>query len=127
MLEEELALSRQLLPRTLLILGPLYNQYRQGSQMFATAFFACNIALGITVGAGQKSGTAQAAILLVIEVASALIMSVWLPWGAGAGMGLISFLFCVARIVVAVLMVILSPAVCNRCLLQYITLILFDR
>ncbi|KAG2056666.1 hypothetical protein BDR06DRAFT_243240 [Suillus hirtellus] len=36
-------------------------------------------------------------------------MSVWLPWGAGAGMGLISFLFCIAHIVVAMLLVILTP------------------
>jgi len=34
-----------------------------------------------------------------------------LPWGHGASMGLISFLFCVARIVVAVLLVILTPTV----------------
>jgi choline-glycine betaine transporter len=65
----------------------------------------------VTIGCGQHSGTAQAIIILVAEVVSALVTSVWLPWGAGAGMGLISFLFCVARIVVAVLLVILTPTV----------------
>ncbi|KAH9938110.1 uncharacterized protein B0H18DRAFT_1080908 [Fomitopsis serialis] len=78
---------------TLLSLGPLYNHYRHGSQLFA------------------RSGTAQAIIILVVEVASALGTSVWLPWGQGASMGLISFLFCVARIVIAVLLVILTPIV----------------
>jgi hypothetical protein len=97
--------------RTLLSIGPLYNHYRHGSQMFASLFFATNLAFGVTVGAGQKSGTAQAIIILVIEVVSALVTSVWLPWGSGASMGLISFLFCVARIVVAVLLVILTPTV----------------
>ncbi|KAF8914339.1 hypothetical protein CPB84DRAFT_1759012 [Gymnopilus junonius] len=97
--------------RTLLSLGPLYNHYRHGSQLFASLFFATNIAFGITVGAGQKSGTAQAIIILVVEVISALVTSIWLPWGSGASMGLISFLFCVARIVVAVLLVILTPAI----------------
>lgn len=98
--------------KTLLALGPLYNHYRHGSQLFATLFFATNIAFGVTVGAGQKSGTAQAVIILVVEVASALVTSIWLPWGSGASMGLISFLFCVARIVIAVLLVILTQAVC---------------
>ncbi|KAK1224510.1 hypothetical protein PQX77_012589 [Marasmius sp. AFHP31] len=97
--------------RTLLSLGPLYNHYRHGSQMFASMFFASNIAFGVTIGAGQKSGTAQAIIILVIEVVSALVTSIWLPWGTGASMGLISFLFCVARIVIAVLLVILTPAI----------------
>jgi len=96
---------------TLLALGPLYNHYRHGSQLFACLLFATNIAFGLTIGCGQKSGTAQAIVILVIEVVSALGTSFWLPWGHGASMGLISFLFCVARIVIAVLMVILAPIV----------------
>ncbi|PFH47802.1 hypothetical protein AMATHDRAFT_66795 [Amanita thiersii Skay4041] len=97
--------------RTLLNYGPLYNHYRHGSQMFASLLFATNLVFGVTIGAGQKSGTTQAIIILVVEVMSALVTSVWLPWGSGASMGLISFLFCVARIVVAVLLVILTPAI----------------
>ncbi len=104
--------------RTVISLGPLYNHYRSGSQMFATLFFATNLAFGLTIGAGQKSGTAQAIVILVVEVISALGTSVWLPWGSGASMGLISFLFCVARIVVAVLLVILTPTVCKLLYLQ---------
>ncbi|KAA1466562.1 hypothetical protein DENSPDRAFT_41766 [Dentipellis sp. KUC8613] len=96
---------------TLLSLGPLYNHYRHGSQLFACLFFATSLAFGILIGCGQKSGTAQAIVILVIEVISALVTSVWLPWGHGASMGLISFLFCVARIIVAVLLVILTPTV----------------
>ena len=96
---------------TLLALGPLYNHYRHGSQLFACMFFATSLTIGITIGSGQKSGTAQAIIILIIEVASALVTSVWLPWGQGASMGLLSFLFCVTRIVVAVLLVILTPTV----------------
>jgi hypothetical protein len=96
---------------TLIALGPLYNHYRHESQLFACLLFATNIAFGLTIGCGQKSGTAQAVIILVIEVVSALGTSFWLPWGHGASMGLISFLFCVARIVIAVLMVILAPIV----------------
>ena len=98
--------------RTLLSLGPLYSHYRHGSQLFTSLLFASNFASGVTVGCGQRNGTAQAIIILVIEVASALVTSVWLPWGSGASMGLISFLFCVARIVIAVLLVILTPTVC---------------
>lgn len=96
---------------TLLSLGPLYNHYRHGSQLFACLLFATNLAFGVTIGCGQHSGTAQAIVILVVEVISALGTSVWLPWGHGASMGLISFLFCVARIVIAVLLVILTPIV----------------
>ena len=53
---------------TLLFLGPLYNHYRHGSQLFACLLFATNLAFGITIGCGQKNGTAQAIIILVIEV-----------------------------------------------------------
>ncbi|KAF8638547.1 hypothetical protein AX17_002090 [Amanita inopinata Kibby_2008] len=97
--------------RTLLNYGPLYNHYRHGSQMFASLLFATNLAFGVTIGAGQRSGTTQAIIILVVEVISALVTSIWLPWGSGASMGLISFLFCVARIVMAVLLVILTPTI----------------
>ncbi|EGN92046.1 hypothetical protein SERLA73DRAFT_117887 [Serpula lacrymans var. lacrymans S7.3] len=97
--------------RTLLVLGPLYNHYRHGSQLFACLLFCTNLIFGVTIGAGQGSGTTQAVIILVVEVVSALVTSVWLPWGAGASMGLISFLFCVARIVIAVLLVILTPTI----------------
>jgi hypothetical protein len=109
--------------RTLLSLGPLYNHYRHGSQMFATLLFATNLVFGVTIGAGQKSGMAQAIIILVVEVISALGTSIWLPWGSGASMGLISFLFCVARIVIAVLLVILTPTVGSSffdCLSQHL-------
>ena len=99
---------------TLLSLGPLYNHYRHGSQLFACTLFAINIAFGVTIGFGQKSGTAQAIVILVVEVASALGTSIWLPWGQGASMGLISFLFCVGRIVIAVLLVILTPVVSSH-------------
>ncbi|KDQ64151.1 hypothetical protein JAAARDRAFT_166156 [Jaapia argillacea MUCL 33604] len=97
--------------RTLLSFGPLYNHYRYGSQLFACLLFATNLAFGITIGCGQASGTVQAVVILVVELGSALGTSVWLPWGQGASMGLISFLFCVGRIVVAVLLVILTPTV----------------
>ena len=99
--------------RTLLSLGPLYNHYRHGSQLFASLLFATNLVFGVTIGVGQESGTAQAIIILVVEVVSALVTSIWLPWASGASMGLISFLFCVARIVIAVLLLILTPAVCD--------------
>lgn len=97
--------------KTLVSLGPLYNHYRLGSQSFAVLLFATNIAFGITIGAGQKNGTVQAIIILFIEVVSSFVTSIFLPWGVGASMGLVSFLLCVARIIIAVLMVILTQAV----------------
>jgi hypothetical protein len=97
--------------RTLLALGPLYSHYAHGAQMFAAVVLGQSLAVGITVGAGQGSGTVQAIILLVIEVASAMATSIWLPWGERASMGVVSFLFCVGRIITVVLLIILSPLV----------------
>ncbi|EJD53678.1 hypothetical protein AURDEDRAFT_148582 [Auricularia subglabra TFB-10046 SS5] len=97
--------------RTLMAVGPAYSLYRQDSQLFACVLFASNLALGITIGCGQRSGTAQSIIILVIEVATALTTSLWLPWGSGAHMGITSFLCCAARIISAVLLVILAPIV----------------
>ena len=105
--------------RTLLALGPLYSHYAHGAQMFASVVMVHSLAVGVTVGAGQRSGTAQTIVILVVEVASALATSIWLPWGERASMGIISFLFCVARIVTVVLLIILSPLVSLllRCLM----------
>ncbi|KZS97792.1 hypothetical protein SISNIDRAFT_493081 [Sistotremastrum niveocremeum HHB9708] len=75
---------------TLLSLGPLYNQYASGSHTFATLFFLYNISFGLVIGCGQRSGTTQAIVLLVIEVVTALYTSVYLPWGRGAAMGVVS-------------------------------------
>lgn len=97
--------------RTLLSLGPLYYHYSPEQQRFAYLVFFHNIVFSVVVGAGQGSGTAQAIILLVIEVLAALATSMWLPWGEGAHMGGMSFMFCVGRIITCVLLVILSPVV----------------
>jgi hypothetical protein len=99
--------------RTLLALGPLYNQYQPKSQLFCGLFFASNVVTGAVVGFGQKSGTVQAVIILIVEVLVTLSTSVWLPWMTGAQMGVISFMFCVARIIATVLVVILAPPVCS--------------
>ena len=97
--------------RTLLSLGPVYNHFRPGSQLFSGLLLLSNLVNGVVIGGGQASGTVQAIVILVSEVVSALITSIWLPWGTGTGMSLISFLFCVARIVIAVLLVVLTPTV----------------
>ncbi|KZP00146.1 hypothetical protein CALVIDRAFT_595550 [Calocera viscosa TUFC12733] len=97
--------------RTLLAFGPFYNTYMQKSQMFACVPLLSNLAIGIVIGAGWKSGIAQAVVFLVVEVSTALATSIFLPWGKGAHMGILSFAFVVGRIATAVLLVILSPTV----------------
>ena len=54
---------------------------------------------------------AGGSLLNFSKVVSALWTSVYLPWGRGTAMGTLSFLLCVARIITAVLLVILSPTV----------------
>ena len=105
--------------RTLLGLGPLYNHFAPDSQIFACAVFLHSLSMGVVIGAGQKSGTAQSIILLIVEVIAALATSMWLPWKEGARMGAISFLFCVIRIISCVLLVILSPIVSSCPLFIY--------
>ncbi|GAA6005695.1 hypothetical protein JCM10207_005298 [Rhodosporidiobolus poonsookiae] len=96
---------------TLLALGPLYNTYAEECCMFAAVGFAANLIVGIVIGAVQGTGTAQAAVILIVEVAHTLITSLWLPWGDNSAMGPLAFLLSLARIVIAVLLVVLSPTV----------------
>ncbi|KAM0793143.1 hypothetical protein ACM66B_000619 [Microbotryomycetes sp. NB124-2] len=95
----------------LLSLGPLYNTMSDECVMFSSVRFAANLVVGILIGAAQNVGTAQAAIILLVEVADTLITSLWLPWGDNAAMGPLAFILCLARIIIAVLLVVLSPSV----------------
>lgn len=96
---------------TLLALGPVYNVYSPGSQMFWAVSFAYSLIIGLLVGAGYRSGSAQAIVLLVIELLLGLATNLWLPWGEGAMMGPISFMTSVLRILTAVLVVLITPIV----------------
>lgn len=96
---------------TLSAFGPLYNTYSPGSQLFCAVDFARTFILGVVIGAGQASGSAQAIIVLVFEIMFALACSLWLPWGEGAMMGPVSFVANVLRIITAVLILLLSPLV----------------
>ncbi|CAO1618181.1 unnamed protein product [Jaminaea pallidilutea] len=96
---------------TLLAFGPVYNVFSPGSQLFWAVIFVHSLVLGIVVGAGWKSGTAQAIILLTLEVLLALATNLWLPWGEGAMVGPISFMTSVVRVITAVLVILLTPIV----------------
>ncbi|BGO93033.1 hypothetical protein NBRC10512_004254 [Rhodotorula toruloides] len=96
---------------TLLALGPLYNTYADECVLFPGVTFGYNLIVGIVIGAVQGTGTAQAAVILICEVAHTLITSLWLPWGDHSAMGPLAFLFSLARIIIAVLLVVLSPTV----------------
>lgn len=96
---------------TLLALGPIYNVFSPGSQLFWIVNFTYSLTLGIVIGAGYQSGSAQAILLLILEVLLALATNLWLPWGEGAMMGPISFTTSVLRVITAVLVVLLAPIV----------------
>lgn len=97
--------------RTILALGPLYNNFRPGSHLFWGFFFMQNIIEGIIIGAAQVSGTAQSIVILIVELAGMLMMTIWSPWGYGAQMGLLTFLNSVARVITSALLIVLCPAV----------------
>ena len=92
-------------------LGSAYHLYSPGSQLFYVVSFAHSLILGVVVGAGQQSGSAQAIIILIVEVLAALASSLWLPWGEGAMMGPLSFMANIVRIISAILLVLLTDLV----------------
>ncbi|UZJ52361.1 hypothetical protein CBS101457_001681 [Exobasidium rhododendri] len=96
---------------TLLSLGCVYHHYSPGSQLFYAISFAHSLVLGIVVGAGQRSGAAQAIILLTVEILAALASSLWLPWGKGAMMGPLTFMTNVLRIITAIMVLLLTTLV----------------
>lgn len=112
----------------LLTYGPLYNHYDHSSRLFPIITFVHSLALGIVVGAGQRSGSAQAIIILVLEILLAVAYILWLPWGDGATMAPLSFTWSVARIATAVLVLLLSSlvgfSVQARGWLTYVTLLI---
>ncbi|KAJ9111736.1 hypothetical protein QFC19_001097 [Naganishia cerealis] len=95
--------------RTLLALGPMYNIYAQGNQLYYGLRFLASLVTGITIGVGQGHGLAQAIVLLVVEIAFGLGTTIWHPWRAGAGMVIPGFLFAMIRILSAALLVVMAP------------------
>jgi Transient receptor potential (TRP) ion channel len=123
---------------TLLALSPLYDTFGSRSYSFMALRLAGNIIIGIVIGAGQRSGTAQAVIILVYEIMDCLItvrpflprredvkwfgklsltfvfswtQSLRLPWEEGVAMGPLAFVISVMRILSSVLLLVVSPAV----------------
>ncbi|KAL8283166.1 hypothetical protein RQP46_005944 [Phenoliferia psychrophenolica] len=95
----------------LLSLGTMYSGYSDECTMFGGVRLVTNLVVGVVVGAAQSAGTAQAAVILLVEVTDTLVTSLWLPWGDNAAMGPLAFVLSISRIIVAVLLVVLSPAV----------------
>lgn len=97
--------------RTLLSLGPMYNVYVEGKQLFRSFLIAASLITGITVGAGQDSGIVQAIILVVVELVMLIVPAIWYPWGDGASMGAPGAFLGIVRVASMVLVMILSPTV----------------
>ena len=95
----------------LLSTGPLYNTYAEECCLFPVVTLASSFIIGVIIGAAQSAGTAQTAVILLVEVASTVCQSLWLPWGDNSSMGPLAFLLSLARIVTAVLLIVLSPTV----------------
>ena len=98
---------------TMLALGPFYTLYADASGTYVTMRFALSVIIGVVVGGGQGSGTAQAVIILVVEILDTLVTTLLLPWGEGAAMGPLAFVVSVVRIIIAVLLVVMSPGACE--------------
>ncbi|WWC61710.1 uncharacterized protein I303_104295 [Kwoniella dejecticola CBS 10117] len=97
--------------RTLLSLGPMYNIYVENKQMYRVVPLTASLIVGIVIGAGQKSGIAQAIIVILVELAMLIIPGVWYPWGEGASMGAPNAFLGMIRLISAVLVMLLSPPI----------------
>ena len=97
--------------RTLLSLGTMYNVYVEGKQMFRIFPMLASLVEGIVVGAGQKSGLAQAIVLVIVEMAMLILSAFWYPWGEGASMGAPSAMLGITRVVSLVFALLLSKEV----------------
>jgi len=58
---------------TLLMFGTLYTFFGDRSYNFLAVRLLYSLAVGTVIGAGQNSGTAQAIVILVAEIADTLI------------------------------------------------------
>lgn len=66
---------------TLLAFGPLYNTFADGSQTFFALHFTVSLIRGVIIGSLQGAGSAQAIVLLALEIVETLVATLWLPWG----------------------------------------------
>lgn len=97
--------------RTLLSLGPMYNVYVEDKQMYRAIPLGASLVAGIVVGAGQKSGLAQAIILVLVELVLLIAPAIWYPWDVGASMGAPHTFVAALRTISMVLVMLLSPEV----------------
>ncbi|EGG08810.1 uncharacterized protein MELLADRAFT_115893 [Melampsora larici-populina 98AG31] len=96
---------------TILALGPLYNTYADRNEIFIAVRLCSALVVGIALGASQSMAIIHAVVLLVAEMTETTLTSLWLPWGDGAAMAPLSFVFSVSRIITAVILVVLTPTV----------------
>ncbi|KAH9814540.1 hypothetical protein DFH28DRAFT_970314, partial [Melampsora americana] len=96
---------------TILALGPLYNTFADRNELFMSVRLCSALVVGIALGASQSMAIVHAVVLLVAEMTETTLTSLWLPWGDGAAMAPLSFVFSVSRIITAVILVVLTPTV----------------
>ncbi|OCF36726.1 membrane protein [Kwoniella heveanensis CBS 569] len=97
--------------RTLLSLGPMYNIYVEGKQMFRGFSLLASLVAGVVVGAGQKSGIAQTIIIILIELLMLIVPGAWYPWAEGASMGAPNVFLSMLRLISVVLAMLLSSTI----------------
>ncbi|KAL1897983.1 putative flavin carrier protein 3 [Sporothrix stenoceras] len=94
-------------PRTLNKWGPFYVQFRASGYYFAVPVLVHTFLKAVFIGCAQKSGTAQAIGLMVIE-AAALIGAIWLrPW-MDKSTNSFHITICVVNFINAVILLIFS-------------------
>ncbi|ORX36808.1 hypothetical protein BD324DRAFT_627222 [Kockovaella imperatae] len=96
--------------RTLLSLGTMYNVFIEGKQMFRVYPLLVSLIEGIAIGAGQKSGLAQAVIFIVAELVLLILASFFYPWGEGASMGAPNAFMGIIRVISVLLTMLISPS-----------------
>ncbi|KAK9319745.1 hypothetical protein V1517DRAFT_281289 [Lipomyces orientalis] len=95
---------------TLLLLGPLYNTYTERGFMFCAVQLLCTCLRGIFIGAVQPSGTAQIALLAIVEVVFFLSLNVFRPFHPTTNMNIYHIILSAIRLLTTLFSVAFIPS-----------------
>ncbi|KAI9888431.1 MAG: hypothetical protein M1814_006936 [Vezdaea aestivalis] len=95
---------------TVLLYGPLYNTYSDGSTAFALIPVFLTFIRGIAIGAVQPSGVAQVVLLAICEVVLILTLVTFKPFQSPTSMNVYHTFFSIIRLITTLLSILFVPS-----------------
>lgn len=93
----------------LLVLGPIYNTYKEPQVLFAGVVFLIRLFQGIVIGAGQGSGIAQITLLAFLEIIFLCALNVWRPYDRRTNMNGWQTLMSCVRLLIILFLIAFIP------------------